>query len=267
MQVQGTKVPPIVFVSHGGPPTAFRDSNFHSEEENKGIFDKIRAFGTKLLQEYNIKAALIISAHYEGNDFQIVSNENPKTVHDHGFSEYFSFQYKEKNDTKLAKEICDTINASGLKCRLDSNWGYDHGCYNAGHMLFDTPNKQGFPVLNLSLKSSFDIQDHLNYGKILRKFREEHNCIIVCSGSSSHNLRDLFTNMRSGGKSKLMNEYKSLDTYLDTNVLQLKGDERIQHIEKVRSLKEYKPNHPSDEHFFPFIVAVGAAGELEGHKF
>jgi aromatic ring-opening dioxygenase catalytic subunit (LigB family) len=42
------------------------------------------------------------------------------------------------------------------------------------------------------------VQEHIEFAQVLRKLREENDYLIVASGSSSHNLRDLFTSMHSG---------------------------------------------------------------------
>jgi len=41
----------------------------------------------------------------------------------------------------------------------------------------------------------------------------------------------------------------------------MKGKERLEEFSKFKFHKNYKISHPSDEHFYPFVVAVGCAGE------
>ena len=58
-----------------------------------------------MTKKYTIRCLIIISAHYEKKEFSIVSNPNPETIHDHGFSDYFKFVYKCKNDLEIVNLI------------------------------------------------------------------------------------------------------------------------------------------------------------------
>ena len=73
--------------------------------EDNGFSKKLTELSNDLAQK-EIKSIIIISAHYESDKFAITCQKNLKTIHDHGFSELFSFDYKNaRGDEELGMLI------------------------------------------------------------------------------------------------------------------------------------------------------------------
>ena len=51
---------------------------------------------------------------------------------------------------------------------------------------------------------------------------------------------------------------------MNKNALDTSESERINEILKVKLNKNYKISHPSDEHFYPYFVTIGASSGLKG---
>ena len=51
------------------------------------------------------------------------------------------------------------------------------------------------PIVSISLKSDYDVADHIKLGEVLSKFQNE-NYLVIGSGSLTHNLRFFIEQMQ-----------------------------------------------------------------------
>jgi 4,5-DOPA dioxygenase extradiol len=134
-----------------------------------------------------------VSAHYESDCFAITCQEKLKTIHDHGFGEVFYYEYKNaRGDPELGKRIYDELKKANLPTKIDKNWGLDHGVWTVLKFLYPTAV---LPIVSISLKTDYDVADHIKLGEVLSKFQNE-NYLVIGTGSLTHNLRFFFEQMQ-----------------------------------------------------------------------
>ncbi|KRX07794.1 Extradiol ring-cleavage dioxygenase, class III enzyme, subunit B [Pseudocohnilembus persalinus] len=253
---------PMLYLSHGGPTTSFRDYNLYDKDVVNSYCDFLEKFGKNLRKNGQIKNIIVVSAHFERSKFAILQGEKPKTIHDHGFSEIFDYQSKSRNNLVLAQDLYEQLKQEGLEVEKEYGWGYDHGVWSITKLI--DPDGE-IPCLSISVNRKWDPQQHIKLGKILGKLRDEN--LIVASGSASHNLREFFTQVQYGIKSKFSQQIKSFNDQVIEILVKKTGNERVQKAVDLLKHKDYKINHPSDEHFFPVFVGVGAALNSKGKIF
>ena len=94
-------------------------------------------------------------------------------------------------------------------------------------------------------------------GKALRPLRDE-NVLVIGSGHLTHNLRDWARGQ--GAPAPYAREFQS---WVYERITSRKSDELIGY----RSLSAHGVRaHPTDEHFLPLFVALGAAGEDDAER-
>jgi 4,5-DOPA dioxygenase extradiol len=142
---------------------------------------------------------------------------------------------------------------AGIAAKLDPQRGRDHGCWNPLMLIFP---QSGIPVVQLSLIDGGDAEAHLKLGQALAPLRKE-GVLIFASGGAVHNLRWLDRD----GSGKKIDWAEEFDRWVGEKVEA--GD-----AQALTHYREQAPNaalaHPSDEHFLPLLVAVGAAANGSG---
>ena len=110
------------------------------------------------------------------------------------------------------------------------------------------------PVTQLSIQPHLNPLHHYRVGQALRALTEER-VLIIGSGSLTHNLRELRMNRAKPVAEPYAVEFQEwVYQAVNTNDIAALLDYRRLAPEAVRA-------HPTDEHFLPFFVALGAAGE------
>jgi len=105
-------------------------------------------------------------------------------------------------------------------------------------------------VTQLAIQPRRDAAWHFKLGQALAPLRRE-NILILASGGAVHNLRDL---ARDGGGTP--DWAKRFDDWLATAV-EAGDTEALLDWERA---PEARRAHPSEDHFLPIFVAMGAAG-------
>jgi 4,5-DOPA dioxygenase extradiol len=108
------------------------------------------------------------------------------------------------------------------------------------------------PVVQVSVQTDLGTRHHLAIGKALRSLADE-NILVIGSGHLTHNLRDW---ARGQGKAEpYAKEFQQwVFKNIETHGLESLADYRSASPHGVRS-------HPTEEHFLPLFVALGAAPE------
>ncbi|WP_395016439.1 DODA-type extradiol aromatic ring-opening family dioxygenase [Dongia sp.] len=229
---------PVVFVSHGSPMLPFEDIPARKF---------LLGLGAKLPQP---TAVLCISAHWESPVARATGAAAPKTIHDFaGFPKaLYELQFDAPGSPELAARAVALLKDAGIAAEIDAQRGRDHGCWNPLMLVFP---QSGIPVVQLSLIDGGDAAAHLKLGAALAPLRQE-GVLIFCSGGAVHNLRWLNRDGRGG----TVDWAAEFDRWVDQKIAA--GDAAA-----LAQYRDQAPNatlaHPSEEHFLPLLVAMGAA--------
>lgn len=234
---------PALFVSHGSPMMVIEDGRAHRF---------LKSYATELPRP---SAILVASAHWETAHPRVTASAAPPTIHDFGgFPDaLYRMRYPAPGDPALAERTVALLRAAGFAtAATDPARGLDHGCWIPMSLLYPAAD---IPVLQLSLQTHLGAEHHLRLGEALRPLRDD-GVLIVGSGSLTHNLRVL---QRGTGDTLPPPPFvAAFDQWVCDRVAA--GDVAALldwHAQAPHALE----NHPTDDHFVPFFVALGAATE------
>jgi 4,5-DOPA dioxygenase extradiol len=234
---------PVVFVSHGSPMLPFEDIPARKF---------LLGLGAKLPRP---KAILCISAHWESPTVRATGAETLKTIHDFtGFPKaLYELEFDAPGSPDLASRAVALLQQAGIAAEVDPARGRDHGCWNPLMLIYP---QSGIPVVQLSLIHGGDAEAHLKLGEALAPLRQE-GVLIFGSGGAVHNLRWLDRDGRGGA----IDWAAEFDRWVNAKVAA--GD-----TQALAQYRDQAPNaalaHPSEEHFLPLLVAMGAASNGHG---
>lgn len=227
---------PALFVSHGAPTFALEPGK---------LGPKLAEVGAELA---SIRALVVVSPHWQTRDIAVTAHPQPSTIYDFGgFSaELYRLTHPAPGDPNLAAELAELLSQAGYPVRLDYERGFDHGAWVPLRYLDPAAR---VPAIQLSLPLNIDARGALRLGRILAPLRDK-NVAIVGSGSLTHNLFEF----RAG-------EVESA-VYAQAFAAWVAEVVRQRDIEKLKRYRELAPHaeraHPTEEHFLPLLVAVGA---------
>ena len=230
---------PSVFVSHGSPMHALEPGP--AGEAWAGLGRRIGRPG----------AIVIASAHWETERPLLTGAARPQTIHDfHNFPEpLYRLRYPAPGAPALAERAKALLLAKGFPADIDPQRGLDHGAW--APLLYMYPAAD-VPVVQLSIQPALGPQHHLEMGKALKPLAAE-NVLVIGSGHLTHNLRDWARG--SGAAAPYAREFQAW-------VYERISDRKSQELVNYRSLSPQGVRaHPTDEHFLPLFVALGAAGD------
>lgn len=232
-------IPPI-FVSHGSPTLIFDDVPAR---------DFLRQLGKALARP---TAILVASAHWETLGPSITASLAPPTIHDFGgFPEVmYQQQYPAPGDPALATRIKALLDGAGLPATLDPARGLDHGAWVPLKLAWPEAD---IPVLQLSLQTHLGPAHHLKLGKALRPLSEE-GVLILGSGSLTHDLRSVSWR----GPNVEPDWVRSFGDWVNRALAEGSVDDLVNYRTLAPNAAR---NHPTEEHFLPLFVALGAAGD------
>jgi 4,5-DOPA dioxygenase extradiol len=228
---------PVMFVSHGAPPFAL-------EPGRAGLL--LQQAGRALPP---VEAVLVISPHWTTSGLSVMTAERPTTLIDFGGfdPQLESLVYPSIGHPRLATETADLLRERGIAVRLDPNRGYDHGAWvPLLHLLPDA----NVPVYQLSMPRGLTPEGAFELGRMLQPLSEQ-GVLIVGSGSITHNMYDFRLNGQ--GEAAYAKEFVQWvrDKAMQGDIQSLIAtNERAPHAQR---------SHPTDEHYLPFLIALGAA--------
>ncbi|NRR33806.1 dioxygenase [Oxalobacteraceae bacterium] len=239
-----TQLLPTYFLSHGGGPWPFMKDQVGSSYDR--LEASLRAMPGELPS--TPKAVLVITAHWEGEQFLLSSGAQPPMIYDYsGFPPHtYQVQYPAPGSPQLAEQVRGLLEAAGHPARLDAERGFDHGTFSALYPIY--PAAQ-MPIVQLSLKRGLDPLTHLEVGRALTPLRRE-GVLIIGSGLSYHNLRAFNAH---GGQAS-----HQFDAWL-RQTMALAPAERTAQILEWEAAPAARIAHPREEHLLPLMVALGAA--------
>jgi 4,5-DOPA dioxygenase extradiol len=234
---------PAVFLSHGSP--------MHALEA--GVAGRAWAeLGRRLPRP---RALLIASAHWEAAQPTLSGAERPGTIHDfYGFPQpLYEIRYPAPGAPAVAERARALLEAAGIEAAIDAERGLDHGAWSP--LLYAYP-RADIPVVQVSVQTALGPRHHLALGAALAPLARE-GVLIVGSGHLTHNLRELRSVRETGvGQAQpYVAEFQAwVRALIDAHDYDRLADYRRLSPAGVRA-------HPSEEHFLPLFVALGAAGE------
>jgi 4,5-DOPA dioxygenase extradiol len=234
---------PTLFLSHGAPSLLQGRS-------------PAREFLAKLGGEIERpRAILIASAHFEMPNPAVTAGEHPDMIYDFiGFEdELYNVKYPALGAPGLAAVAADLLVKNGFEPQEVLGRGFDHGAWVPLMLMY--PNAD-IPVVELSIQRDGGAGHHIMIGRALAPLRD-HGILIVGSGSLTHNLD-------ASAKSNIAADAVAPDwvTGFTEWVHQKAEAGAIDDIADWWGMApNAKKNHPTPEHFLPFPLAMGAAGE------
>ena len=247
---------PTYFISHGGGPWPWiKDMMPWSMEP---LEKALRSIPQRL--PVKPKALLVVSAHWEENDFTLQTNPNPPMLYDYGgFPEFtYHIQYPAPGSPELAARTAELLQGAGIATAEDPRRGFDHGLFAPLYVMYPEAD---MPLVQLSLRHGYDPEAHLAAGRALAPLRDE-GVLIVGSGLSFHNLRAF----GSAG----FEASHAFGDWLDQSVVDVDPTERSDRLRAWDRAPAARAAHPQEDHLLPLMVAVGAAegerGVLDYHE-
>jgi 4,5-DOPA dioxygenase extradiol len=230
---------PALFVSHGAPTFAL---------EPGVLGPKLTQLGEQLV---GLAAVVVVSAHWQTAHVQVMRTAAPETIHDFGGfpPALYRLQYPAPGAPGLAADAAALLKAAGFAVSFEDARGLDHGVWVP--MLYLLPGAR-IPVFQVSLPFAFNAENALQLGRALRPLRQQ-GVLVMGSGSLTHNLREI----------------GQTDPSHTTYALEFTAWVRRHVQEKdMNALADYRRRaphalraHPSEEHFLPLLVAVGASND------
>lgn len=231
---------PSLFLSHGAPTLALED---HPARHF------LASLGASLPRP---RAILVISAHWETAQPELTVSVAPPTVHDFfGFPEaLYRLRYPAPGDPALAGRVMERLGMSGIQAVANYQRGLDHGAWVP--LLLGWPAAD-VPVVQLSLQTALGPGHHLAVGAALSGLREE-GVLVIGSGSATHDL----SGWRTHGLLDAPEPYAREFAQWLASVMESADAGAL--LDFRRQAPHADRNHPTDEHFLPLFVAMGAGG-------
>ncbi|KAB2312255.1 dioxygenase [Betaproteobacteria bacterium SCN2] len=228
---------PVVFVSHGAPDVLLKAPD---------TVACWREIGRQLPEP---SAILAVSAHWQARSPTLSLAGAPVTIHDFsGFAPALRrMQYPAPGAPALAERAASLIRGAGVAAELHPDRGLDHGAWVPLSALYPQAN---VPVAQLSLMRQGGPGAHLALGRALAPLREE-GVLILASGAVTHN----FGWLDRENNTVPLPQARAFSDWVGERLAA--GDAAA--LLDYRSVRYGAEAHPTDEHFLPLFVALGAA--------
>jgi 4,5-DOPA dioxygenase extradiol len=231
---------PVFFISHGAPTFALEPGK---------LGPQLQALGAQLT---NVRAVLVVSPHWQTRGVAVSTTAAPETIYDFGGfpSALYDLQYPAAGAPQIAEQTAKLLTDAGYATSLDTHRGLDHGAWvPLMHLL---PNGQ-LPVFQVSMPYDLNTEQAVQLGRALAPLRRQ-GVLIVASGSMTHNLGEFRRGVPAGDH--YVQEFSS---WVRTAVLA----NAVQPVIRYRSEAPHAERaHPTEDHFLPLLVALGA--QVEG---
>jgi 4,5-DOPA dioxygenase extradiol len=232
---------PSLYISHGSPMTALHPGK---------VGERLAALASELPKP---KAVVIATAHWLAHSPTVGGAAHPETIHDfYGFPrELFDIRYPAPGAPDVAAQVMGLLDRAGLVPTLDAAHGLDHGAWVPLRLLYPHAD---VPVVPLSIQPHLGPAHQYAVGEALAPLREQ-GVLVIGSGSITHNLHDFRAGYSEEREAPYVRPFISWieQKMTDGNVSAL--------LDYRRQAPFAERAHPTDEHFLPLYVALGAAGE------
>lgn len=246
-----TRLPTYAIAHGGGPWPWFMD-------RMPGVWDQLQTALISIPAELEAtpKAVLVVTAHWETPVFTVQASAQPPMIYDYGGfpPETYEIQYPAPGDPVVADRVTELLTAAGLANTQDPTRGFDHGTFVPMYVMFPHAN---VPIVQMSILSSFDPEQHLAAGRALAALRDE-GVLIVGSGLPSYH------DLSHAGRVTAETVSRTFDTWLTETVVGSSGSTRSDRLLTWDQAPAARQAHPREDHFVPLLVAVGAAEQEDG---
>jgi len=197
------------------------------------------------------RALLIASAHWESEVPMLTGAAQPDTIHDFfGFPEpLYRIRYPSRGAPEVAARAKVLLQDAGFTAAIDGCRGLDHGAWSP---LLHMYPEAGVPVVQVSVQTPLGPAHHLALGRALAPLSSE-DILVIGSGHMTHNLRE-----RRGEAAKPLAYAVEFQAWVDAAI-------RAHDLDALAEYRTRNPHgaraHPTEEHFLPLFVALGAAGK------
>jgi 4,5-DOPA dioxygenase extradiol len=228
---------PSLFISHGAPTFALEPGRLGAN---------LRLLASRVP---DVKAVLVVSAHWQSRASRVMTTAAPETIHDFGgfAAELYRLEYPAPGAPEVALQAGRLLAAQGFVVGEDSQRGLDHGAWVPMMHLF--PGAQT-PVFQVSMPYDLNTVEAWRLGRALGPLREQ-GILIVGSGSLTHNLYDVRQNGSDGEPYA-----REFADWVRDAVLTHDTDRLIRYR---REAPHAERAHPTEEHYLPLLVALGAS--------
>lgn len=229
---------PTIFLSHGAPTLVTDPGQAH---------DFIASLGASLPRP---RAILCVSAHWTTSEPIYDASERPATIHDfYGFPEaLYAIEYPAAGDRDLRASIQAALETAGVRVTSEER-GLDHGAWVPLRLMYP---KAEIPVVQLSLQPGLGTAHHHALGRALKNLRGD-GVLVLGSGGATHNLRAL-----AADGSEPPAWASDFERWLVDAAERGDADALIDYRKRAPAAER---NHPTEEHYLPILVALGAAGD------
>jgi 4,5-DOPA dioxygenase extradiol len=230
---------PTLFLSHGSPMMALAECT---------TTQFFKTLGTALPRP---RAILALSAHWDTAQPAASISAQPETIHDfYGFPEpLYALRYPAPGAPDVARRAAQLIDSAGLGPTALGERGLDHGAWAPLRFMYPAHD---IPVTQLAVQSNMGAQHHYAIGRALAPLADD-GVLIIGSGGVSHNLRE-WRSVAPGSAPEWLTEFVA---WVRNAIVS--GDHAAL-TDYLKQAPHAARNHPTDEHFLPLFVALGAAG-------
>jgi 4,5-DOPA dioxygenase extradiol len=231
---------PSLFVSHGAPTFAIQP----------GLAGpKLTALGRVLTRP---RAVLVVSPHWMTPSPRVGLAARPQTIHDFGGFDpaLHEINYPVDGHPALAQHALEVLGAAGWAPTPDARRGLDHGAWVPLRHLYPAAD---VPAFQVSPPSRLDGDSAWAFGAALAPLAHE-GVLIVGSGGLTHNLGEFRY-----GPGRDEGYAAEFAAWVREAVIQGDG-ERLR--ETLSQAPHARRAHPTAEHFWPLLVAAGAAAAV-----
>lgn len=242
---------PVLFTSHGNP------MDIPVPREERKFWSKLYELGKELQQNYEVKAALVVSAHWcTRGTFVNISADQQQIYDYYGFPKhYYEVYYHAKGSPEIAHEVHKIVPSIAET----PEWGLDHGAW---PMLMHLFPKADVPVFQLSIDYYAKPDYHYELGKQLKVLRDK-GVLIIGSGALIHNLPLAMKKYQANDMSAYGWEAE-YDAWLKKQV-----EER-----NFTNLINYETSHklgklaaPTPDHYVPVLYSLGLTDSKDDISF
>jgi 4,5-DOPA dioxygenase extradiol len=202
------------------------------------------------------KAIAMISPHWMTRGAAVCTNLKPETIHDFGGFDprLYLMQYPALALMEYAQSAINLLANAGWNPVSTDRWGLDHGAWVPLMYLYP---KADVPVFQISLPAGLSEPQAFAYGQALSGLREQ-GVLVIGSGSLTHNLGEFRGQAADAPVQPYVEEFVSW-------VRQAVRSGEAASLQQTRKLAPHaKRAHPTDEHYLPLLVAMGAAQSQPG---
>lgn len=242
---------PVLFTSHGNP------MDIPMTKEQRPFWNTLFELGKELQNGYEVKAALVVSAHWCTKGTMVNISTDQKQIYDYyGFpKEYYEVKYKAKGAPDVAHEVKKLVTS----VEETNDWGLDHGAWPMLMHLFPQGN---IPVFQLSIDYYAKPSYHYELGKQLKTLREK-GVLIIGSGSLIHNLKLAGQKMMKSDMTPYGWE-SEYDAWIKKQ-LEQRNFENIINYENSHKLGKLAA--PTPDHYVPVLYSLGLMDNKDDIKF